>query len=131
MQYSCARNRRRPHAVHLPREAANGRAAPHFKPNNIMSSLATLQDGDLIKRIEGLAQRLNEDPKKEWLQKTPDGKAEYIPIGIIENQLRQDFMGLVQFQVVSERRELNEYIVVARITVFNPVIQQWMHYDGI
>jgi len=81
--------------------------------------------------VERLTAKLNEQPKKEWLQNTPDQKAQYIPIGIIENQLRQDFLGLVQFEVLGERRELNEYICTARIRVFHPVINQWLNYDGI
>lgn len=81
--------------------------------------------------LESFTASLNEEPKKEWLHKTPDGKAEYIPIGIIEMQLRKDFMGLVSFNIVSERRELNEYIVVARISVFHPIVGQWIQYDGI
>lgn len=84
-----------------------------------------------IGRLEEFAGRLNEEPKKDWLQKTPDGKADYIPVGIIEMELRKDFMGLVKFNLVSERRELNEYIVVARISVYHPIIGQWLEYDGV
>lgn len=92
--------------------------------------LTTTKQEALIE-IEKLTTKLNTEPKQEWLQKTPDGKANYIPIGIIENQLRQDFAGLVQYEILSERRELNEYIVSARIKVFNPIIMQWMNYDGL
>lgn len=94
--------------------------------------LITLTDNsDAMKRIETLTVKLNEAPNPKWLQKTPDGKADYIPIGVLENQLRQDFAGLVQYEILSERRELNEYIVTARIRVFHPVILQWINYDGI
>lgn len=86
--------------------------------------------GDL-KRLEAMTAKLNVEPSKEWLQSTPDGKAQYIPIAILENQLRQDFAGLVQFEILSERRELNEYIVTARIKAYHPAIGQWMNYDGI
>lgn len=85
----------------------------------------------ILQEVEKLTMKLNEAPNKDWLKKTPDGKADYIPVGIIENELRQDFAGLVQFEILSERRELNEYIVTARIKVFHPYIMQWMHYDGI
>jgi hypothetical protein len=81
--------------------------------------------------IEQFTEKLNQLPDKSWLQKTPDGKAEYIPIGILENQLRQDFNGLVQYELLSERRELNEYIVSARIKVFHPIALQWLNYDGV
>lgn len=85
----------------------------------------------LFIEIERFTAKLNIQPEDKWLQKTPDGKAEYIPIGILENQLQQDFAGLVQYELKSERRELNEYIVCATIKVFHPVIRQWMSYDGI
>lgn len=90
-----------------------------------------LQKHEALTEIEKLTTKLNNEPSENWLQKTPDGKAVYIPIGIIENQLRQDFAGLVQYEIISERRELNEYIVSARIKVFHPIIMQWMNYDGL
>lgn len=96
-----------------------------------MNDLSTQENINLIKSIEDFTKKLNIAPKQENLQKTPDGKADYLPISFIETQLREDFMGLVQYEVVSERREINEYIVVARIKVFHPIIRQWMSYDGI
>jgi len=90
-----------------------------------------LQKQEALTEVEKLTTKLNTEPSENWLQKTPDGKANYIPIGIIENQLRQDFAGLVQYEILSERRELNEYIVSARIKVFHPIIMQWMNYDGL
>lgn len=97
-----------------------------------MADLMHLKDpAAMMQEIEKLTTKLNIGPDKRWLQKTPDGKAWHIPVGIIENELRKDFAGLVQFEIISERRELNEYIVTARIRVFHPVIMQWMNYDGI
>lgn len=86
---------------------------------------------DIMIALQKHAATVNLAPKKEWLKKTPDGKADYIPIEIIERELRQDFNGLVQFELLTERRELNEYIATARIKAFHPVILQWMNYDGI
>ena len=37
----------------------------------------------------------------------------------------------MQYEILSERRELNEYIVTARIKVFHPIIKQWLNYDGV
>lgn len=94
-------------------------------------ALTTKEANELMQRIEVLTTKLNEPPNDKWLERTPDNKAQYIPISIIENELRKDFAGLVQIQLKSERRELNEYIVTATISVFHPVIAQWLHYDGI
>lgn len=74
---------------------------------------------------------MNAAPDKDSLQPTPDGKAQYLPVDYIENQLREDFAGLYQITIISERRELNEYIVVARISVYHPIAAQWMQYDGL
>jgi hypothetical protein len=93
--------------------------------------LITLTPTALLQEIEIFTQRLNVEPNEKWIQKTPDGKADYIPIGILENELRKDFAGLVQYEIISERRELNEYIVTARIKVFHHVIRQWLSYDGL
>ncbi|MFN9581166.1 MAG: hypothetical protein ACK566_00660 [Bacteroidota bacterium] len=91
----------------------------------------TLTKTGAVDLLQDFTAKLNSQPMREWLKKTPDNKAEYIPIGILENQLREDFNGLVQYEVLSERRELNEYIVSARIKVFHPVLMQWLNYDGI
>ena len=89
------------------------------------------QDADLIRRLEDFNKRMNQEPDKDILQPTPDGKAQYIPVDFIENMLREDFAGVYQITLQTERRELNEYIVVARISVYHPIVQQWMHYDGL
>lgn len=92
----------------------------------------TLKDNDaFLTLLEEHALKVNTEPSKDWLKSTPDGKAKYIPVSIIENQLRQDYNGLVQYELLSERRELNEYIVTARVKVFHPIIMQWMSFDGI
>lgn len=86
---------------------------------------------EILLKLEEFNKRLQEKPDPKNLQKTPDGKAEYLPIDFVENQLREDFAGLVEFTVISERRELNEYIVHARITVVHPVAMMKLNYDGI
>jgi hypothetical protein len=86
---------------------------------------------EVLTDLENFTKRLNQAVPPGTTQKTPDGKAEYLPIDLIENMLREDFAGLVQMSVVSERRELNEYIVHARIEVFHPVAMMWLKYDGI
>lgn len=97
-----------------------------------MSDLIALKAGSpTMQDIEKFTTLLNSEPDSKWLQDTPDKKAKYIPIGLLENELRKDFAGLVQYEILSERRELNEYIVTARIKVFHPVVGQWMYYDGI
>lgn len=85
----------------------------------------------IMQEVEKLTVKLNARPDKKWLLNTPDNKAQYIPIEIIEAELSKDFAGLVQYEILSERRELNEYIVTARIKVFHPYLLQWMNYDGI
>jgi ribosomal protein S17E len=96
-----------------------------------MNNLPTTIDTGLMQSLEQFNKTLQTPPDPKTLQKTPDGKAEYLPIDFVENQLREDFGGLVQFIIVSERRELNEYIVVARIKIFHPIARTWMEYDGI
>lgn len=95
------------------------------------SDLTVYGSEGLVKRLEDFQKKLSTPPVPEILQATPDNKAVYLPISFVENQLREDFMGLVQFEIVSERREINEYIVVARIKVFHPVAGQWLTFDGI
>jgi len=84
-----------------------------------------------IVSLEEFTKRLNEQIDVKRVLKTPDGKASYLPISYIETMLREDFAGAYQITLQSERRELNEYIVVARISVFHPILTMWLNYDGI
>jgi len=87
------------------------------------------QDAELIRRLEDFNKRMNAAPEEDSLKTYQGWK--YLPVDYIENQLREDFAGLYQITMQSERRELNEYIVVARISVYHPIAAQWMQYDGI
>lgn len=83
---------------------------------------------ELIRRLENFTKTLNVAPKAEKI-KIHQGK-KYIPISSVEKDLQRYFFGLVQFEVKSYQQIFNEFIVHARIKVFNPVLRQWMNYDG-
>jgi len=101
------------------------------KHNN--SQLASMADAEQIKefrkRIESFTRTINRAPDPTKIQNHQG--ANYIPISTVEKDLDKVYFGLVQYELISFHHVLNEVVVIARIKVFHPVINQWMHYDGI
>jgi hypothetical protein len=85
------------------------------------------------RRMENFTARLNRPPDKAKVQnRTEAGQTyDYIPVSIIENDLRKYFFGLVQLEIIDYKLVVNEIICTARIKVFHPVLMQWLNYDGI
>lgn len=80
-------------------------------------------------KMEGFTKLLNTSPKKEKIQKHQG--YEYLPISTVEKELDRVFFGLVQYECISYNQVFNEVACHARIKVFHPVINQWLHYDGL
>lgn len=96
-------------------------------------ALANASDADQIKefrkKMESFTRTLNRAPDPAKIQ-VHEG-AKYIPISTVEKDLDKVYFGLVQYEILNFWHVLNEVVVHARIKVFHPVINQWMHYDGI
>lgn len=81
------------------------------------------------KRMQGFTKILNSKPDPKKILKHQG--YEYIPISAIEKDLDKLYFGLVQYECISFKQIFNEVACHARIKVFHPVINQWMHYDGL
>lgn len=85
---------------------------------------------ELLLQLEKFTTNLNRAPNPAKIVKHKHGYL-YIPVSMIEKDLDKLFFGLVQYEVVESKQVFNEILVTARIKVFHPVIQQWLHYDGV
>lgn len=98
------------------------------------ANVATMADQQTIeafrKRMEAFTVRLNRPPGKVLDNDTGE-VFKYVPISFIENDLRKQFFGLVQFEIIESKLVINEIVCQARIKVFHPVLMQWLNYDGI
>jgi hypothetical protein len=63
-----------------------------MQDSNEVKEMAT--DKEMLERIQKLVVILNKEPDQAELQRTPDGKAQYLPIDFIETRLDEVFFGL-------------------------------------
>lgn len=69
--------------------------------------------------------------KKKGLNAGPMQDYEYIPIGVIEESLRQIFFRQIDFEIKTSFRDLNSFIVIATITYKCPISLEMRKIDGI
>ena len=93
------------------------------------------------KKIQVLNKVLNQEPLvkknlKDEMQKKGQNAGyaqdfDYVPVEVVEEALRQIFFRQVDFEIKSSYRDLNSFIVVARISYKDPVSHETRVIDGI
>lgn len=84
---------------------------------------------EFLRQLESFTKELNKAPNPTKIAKHKYGYF-YIPVSTIEKDLARCFFGLVQYEILNYSQVFNEILLTARIKVFNPVIKEWMNYDG-
>ena len=84
----------------------------------------------MIKQLETFQMLLNKDLDRSQVKKTPDGKAEELPIGVVENTLDEVYNGLwkttgFRYQVI-----VNELTAQITLHVFHPIAKVWLSREG-
>lgn len=95
----------------------------------------------ISKKIEVLNKVLNQEPLvkknlKDEMQKKGQNAGyaqdfDYVPVEVVEEALRQIFFRQVDFEIKNSYRDLNSFIVVARISYKDPVSHETRVIDGI
>lgn len=95
----------------------------------------------MSKKISILNSALKQEPlvvknmmvemKKKGLNAGPMQDYEYIPVGVVEESLRQIFFRQVDFEIKSSYRDLNSFIVISTITYKCPISLEMRKIDGI
>lgn len=83
-----------------------------------------------LKAIENFQFLLNKDPELKNIKRTPDNKADQLPIGIIENTLDEIYGGLWQTTNWQYKVIANELCGQLTIHVFHPVAKMWLQREG-
>lgn len=81
-------------------------------------------------QLEKFQSRLNTAPNPKKLAKTPDGKADDLPISYVEMTLDELYFGL--WETVNFKSQLiaNEVVGSLELRVFHPITQQWISRTG-
>lgn len=104
--------------------------------------LSKIESADsLQKKVRIFNDALNQEPimpknmkaelEKKGLNANNNTNYDYIPIGIIQETLRQMFFQQVSFSIKNSFRDLNSFVVIATIRYKCPISLEWKEVDGI
>lgn len=87
---------------------------------------------DALKKIEleEFLKKLNQDPPREHIFKTPDKKADDLPISYVENKLDELYFGLWGGEDFKTERIENEIVGSIKLLVFHPIMEFWQTRPG-
>ena len=96
------------------------------------NQLLTVDPNDLEfrQKLDGFTTRLSKVPDHKELQKTPDGKAFYIPIDFVETTLDELFFGLWETKNFEYKTIANEVTGSIILRVFHPTAKTWIERSG-
>lgn len=75
---------------------------------------------------------INHDPKRHWIAVNKyAGNSKYVPIGIIEELLREIFPAWEAKQVGEPKILGNSVVISVELRVLHPILRQWVSYPGV
>lgn len=109
---------------------------------NENTELATIQNIDLVPldangkpkytSMESYRKLISSKPKSSWIAVNKyAGSARYIPIGIIEELLREMYPAWECQQNGQPQILGNSVVVSVQLRVFHPILQTWLSYPGV
>lgn len=85
---------------------------------------------DIRIKLQNFLKLLNRQPNSNELEKTPDGKAYYLPIDFVETQLDELFFGLWETKCFEWKTIANEVTASITLRVFHPTANVWIERIG-
>jgi hypothetical protein len=80
--------------------------------------------------MQDFTRRLNTEPDPREFDKTPDGKAQTLPISFVEMTLDELFLGQWELSDVETKQIFNEVVGTGILTVWHPVTQRPLKRAG-
>lgn len=96
----------------------------------VQSTLVPFDTGDM-NRLQAFQKSLSQKPKKIVTEQIGGQTFQHVPIASIEAALKKYYFGLYKIEIVDYKMVVNEICVHVRISVFHPILREWMTYDGI
>lgn len=85
---------------------------------------------DLKLRLQTFVALLNREPNQAELTKTPDNKAQTLPISFVEMALDELFFGMWQTKNFNTKQVLNEFVGEIELSVKHPITGEWITRIG-
>lgn len=97
-----------------------------------MENPITLPDEETAfrEKLDNFTARLSRVPQTNELQKTPDGKAFYLPIDFVETSLDELFFGLWETKSFEWKVIANEVTASITLRVLHPTAKVWIERVG-
>jgi hypothetical protein len=89
-----------------------------------------MAEQDIRISLQNFIKKVSVQPSKESVLPTPDGKATYIPIDVVETQLDEYFFGLWKTENFRWTNCANEIVGSIDLIVFHPTAQVWISRTG-
>lgn len=80
--------------------------------------------------LQDFIRKLNVEPDPREFEKTPDGRAQYLPVSFVEMTLDEIFMGQWELTDIQTQQIFNEVVGNGILTVINPVTQKPIRRAG-
>lgn len=87
-------------------------------------------ENDFRVKLQNFVKLLSTVPNRTELQKTPDGKAFYLPIDFVETSLDELFYGLWETKNFEWKAIANEITASITLRVFHPTAKVWIERIG-
>lgn len=95
-----------------------------------MEEITNNAENDFRIKLQNFVTILSKVPDHKDLQKTPDGKAHYLPIDFIETSLDELFYGLWETKDFKWQAIANEITASITLRVFHPTAKTWIERIG-
>lgn len=95
-----------------------------------METTEITAENDFRMKLQNFVKLLSTVPKRDELQKTPDGKAFYLPIDFVETSLDELFYGLWETKSFEWKAIANEITASITLRVFHPTAKVWIERIG-
>lgn len=98
---------------------------------HIELAIASPISKEILDRMQKFQMQLDRKPRQVVRETIMGESFEQLPITYVEHLLKKLYFGLYQIEVVSYAMIVNEITVHVRLSVFHPILGQWMKYDGL
>lgn len=93
--------------------------------------METLDDQEKTRvALQNFIEKLNREPNPTEFEKTPDGRAQYLPVSFVEMTLDEIFLGQWELSDVQYSQIFNEVVGSGILTVFNPITNKPLRRAG-
>lgn len=98
------------------------------QPTELAVTEESQQEG-FVRKLEKFNKLLSKKPHHTKVKKNQ--QADYLPIQYVRTKLSELFVGLWKTEYKDGQLTTNSYVIHLELSVFHPILKQWMTYYGV